>query len=220
MWEFSTDPEFQRKLGQVRLALMNEILGRSYWATRDGDEWAIDGEKWFSSNARYATFLIVMVVTDPDAKPHERMSMFIVPAHTPGVEIIRNVGTVLERDDLDEGIHGYVRYHQVRVPLDAMLGAPGAGFKVAQSRLGGGRVHHAMRVVGKCQRAFDMMCERALSRQTQGRPLAEHQFVQAPRFSRRPCTPRRRLSPRHCRPAHRLTARPAPPARCGAPSRP
>ena len=144
----------------------------------EGDEWVIEGEKWFSSHARYASFLIVMVVTDPDAKPHERMSMLIVPAETPGIEIIRNVATMNERDDLDEGTEGYIRYNKVRVPLDAMLGAPGEGFKVAQSRLGGGRVHHAMRVVGKCQRAFDMMCERALSRRTQGKLLAEHQFVQ------------------------------------------
>ena len=147
-------------------------------ATLDGDEWVIEGEKWFSSHARYASFLIVMAVTDPDARPHERMSMFIVPAETPGIEIIRNVATMNERDDLDEGTEGYIRYNQVRVPLDAMLGAPGEGFKVAQSRLGGGRVHHAMRVVGKCQRAFDMMCERALSRRTQGKLLSEHQFVQ------------------------------------------
>ncbi len=147
-------------------------------ATRDGDEWVIDGEKWFSCHARYASFFIVMVVTDPDAKPYERMSMLIVPAETPGIEIIRNVATMNERDDLDEGTEGYIRYNQVRVPLDAMLGAPGEGFKVAQARLGGGRVHHAMRVVGKCQRAFDMMCERALSRRTQGKLLSEHQFVQ------------------------------------------
>jgi acyl-CoA dehydrogenase len=147
-------------------------------ATRDGDEWVIEGEKWFSSHARYASFFIVMVVTDPEAKPYERMSMLIVPAETPGIEIIRNVATMNERDDMDEGTEGYIHYNQVRVPLDAMLGAPGEGFKVAQSRLGGGRVHHAMRVVGKCQRAFDMMCERALSRRTQGKVLSEHQFVQ------------------------------------------
>src|SRR3546814_10381134 len=86
-----------------------------------------------------------MAVTDPDATPYERMSMIVVPAETQGIEIIRNVAVLGERDDLDEGIHGYVRYNQVRVPLDAMLGGPGEGFKVAQSRLGGGRVHHAMR---------------------------------------------------------------------------
>jgi acyl-CoA dehydrogenase len=239
LWACHLGPELGGQgFGQLKLALMNEILGRSQWAptvfgtaapdtgnaeilalygteeqkarylqpllegnivstfsmtepqggsdpkefvckaTRDGDEWVIDGEKWFSSHARYASFFIVMVVTNPDAKPYERMSMLIVPAETPGIEIIRNVATMNERDDLDEGTEGYIRYNQVRVPLDAMLGAPGEGFKVAQSRLGGGRVHHAMRVVGKCQRAFDMMCERALSRQTQGEVLAKKQMVQ------------------------------------------
>jgi acyl-CoA dehydrogenase len=106
-------------------------------AWQDGDEWVIDGEKWFSSNARYAAFFIVMAVTDPDAAPHRRMSMFVVPAETPGIEIKRNVGTMAERDDLDEGIHGYIRYREVRVPVDAMLGGPGEGFAVAQARLGG-----------------------------------------------------------------------------------
>ncbi|WP_296675630.1 acyl-CoA dehydrogenase family protein [Novosphingobium sp.] len=224
--------------GQVKLALMNEILGRSYWAptvfgtaapdtgnaeilamfgteeqkalylqplmdgdivscfsmtepqagadpkefickaTREGDEWVIEGEKWFSSNARYAEFLIVMAVTNPENPPHGRMSMLIVPTTTPGVEILRNVKVLGDSHDSDEGIHAYIRYNRVRVPLDAMLGQPGEGFKVAQARLGGGRVHHAMRTVGKCQRALDMMVERANSRQTQGKRLAEHQFVQ------------------------------------------
>jgi acyl-CoA dehydrogenase len=153
-----------------------EFVCRAY---QDGDSWVIDGEKWFSSNARYAAFLIVMAVTDPDAPAHERMSMFIVPAETPGIEILRNVPTMEESEELDEGIHGYIRYNRVRVPLDAMLGGPGEGFKVAQARLGGGRVHHAMRTVGKCQRALDMMCERALSRRTQGQRLADKQAVQA-----------------------------------------
>jgi acyl-CoA dehydrogenase len=147
-------------------------------AWREGDEWVIDGEKWFSSNARFAAFLIVMVVTDPEARPHERMSMFIVPTETPGVEFIRHVQTMGDSKGEDDGTHGYIRYNQVRVPLDAMLGAPGEGFKVAQARLGGGRVHHAMRTVGKCQRALDMMLERAVSRRSQGRLLSEHQFVQ------------------------------------------
>jgi len=144
----------------------------------DGDEWVIEGEKWFSSNARFASFLIVMAVTDPDAPPAERMSMFIVPAQTSGVDILRNVSSVGERDELDEGTHAYIHYDSVRVPADHMLGGRGEGFKVAQARLGGGRVHHAMRVVGKCQRALDMMCERALSRRTQGKRLSDHQFVQ------------------------------------------
>src|SRR3954454_20433511 len=80
-------------------------------AWQDGDEWVIDGEKWFSSNARYAAFFIVMAVTDPDAAPHRRMSMFVVPAETPGVEIKRNVSTMSENDELDEGTHGYMHYH-------------------------------------------------------------------------------------------------------------
>jgi acyl-CoA dehydrogenase len=147
-------------------------------AWRDGDEWVIEGEKWFSSNARHAAFFIVMAVTDPEARPHRRMSMLVVPAETPGIEILRNVSTLGERDDLDEGIHGYVRYNQVRVPADHLLGGPGEGFAVAQARLGGGRVHHAMRTVGKVKRAFDMMCERAVSRRTQGELLADKQSVQ------------------------------------------
>lgn len=224
--------------GQVKLALMNEILGRAYWAPtvfgtaapdtgnaeilamfgteeqkarylqplmdgdivscfsmtepqagadpkeficrawQEGEEWVIDGEKWFSSNARYAAFLIVMVVTNPDNPPHGRMSMFIVPRDTPGVEILRNVKVMGDDHAGEGGIHGYIRYNKVRVPKDAMLGLPGEGFKVAQARLGGGRVHHAMRTVGKCQRALDMMVERANSRRSQGKLLAEHQFVQ------------------------------------------
>ena len=240
LWACHLGPELGGQgYGQVQLAYMNEIIGRSDWAPtvfgcaapdtgnaeilamfgtdeqkrrylqplldgdivscfsmtepqggadpkqftcsarREGDEWVVDGEKWFSSNARHAAFLIVMAVTDPDAPPHQRMSMLVVPAETPGVEIIRNVSTMIERDELDEGIHAYVRYRDVRVPLDAMLGGPGQGFAVAQARLGGGRVHHAMRTVGQCARAFDMMCERALSRRTQGTLLADKQAVQS-----------------------------------------
>ncbi len=140
-----------------------------------GDEWVINGEKWFSSNARYASFLIVMAVTDPEAPPYQRMSMFIVPVETPGVEMIRHVGVGME----GEGAHAYIRYNNVRVPRDHLLGEIGQGFIVAQTRLGGGRIHHAMRTVGKIRRAFDMMCERALSRETQGEVLAKKQMVQA-----------------------------------------
>ena len=225
--------------GQVKLALMNEILGRSQWAPtvfgtaapdtgnaeilalfgtpaqkqaylgplmageivscfsmtepqggadpgeftckawRDGDEWVIEGEKWFSSNARYATFCLVICVTDPEAKLTERMSMFIVPTDTPGFEIIRNVGIAGTGETADDGQSCHVRYNQCRVPLDHMLGNPGEGFKVAQARLGGGRIHHAMRTVGVCQRAIDMMLERAVSRRTRGRMLGDHQMVQA-----------------------------------------
>ncbi len=145
-------------------------------ATRDGDEWVISGEKWFSSNARFASFLIVMAVTDPDNPPYQRMSMFIVPTDTPGIEIVRNValGYHAER----EGTHAYIRYHDVRVPLDAMLGGRGEAFLVAQTRLGGGRIHHAMRTCGYVRKAFDLMCERAVSRYTQGEMLGRKQMVQ------------------------------------------
>ncbi len=147
-------------------------------AYREGDEWVIDGYKWFSSNARFASFLIVMAVTDPEARAHSRCSMLIVPADTPGVKIIRNVGTLANAPELDDGAHAYIHYDKVRVPLDAMLGGPGEGFRVAQARLGGGRIHHAMRTVAKCQKAIDMMLERAVSRTTQGKRLGDHQFVQ------------------------------------------
>ena len=140
-----------------------------------GDEWVINGEKWFSSNARYASFLILMAVTDPEAPPYQRMSMFIVPVETPGVEILRNVGVGFG----EQGAHAYIRYNDVRIPRDHLLGEVGQGFVVAQTRLGGGRIHHAMRTVGKVQQAFDMMCERVLSRETQGEVLAKKQLVQA-----------------------------------------
>ncbi len=143
-------------------------------AKLEGGQWVINGEKWFSSNARYASFLIVMAVTDPDAAPYRRMSMFIVPRETPGLEIIRNIGYSAERAPA----HGYLRYTDVRVPMDHMLGGRGDAFVVAQTRLGGGRIHHAMRTIGEARRALDMMCERALSRETQGERLSEKQMVQ------------------------------------------
>jgi acyl-CoA dehydrogenase len=133
------------------------------WAIRDGDEWVINGEKWFSSNARYASFFLVMAVTNPAVSAYEGMSMFIVPAETPGVSILRNVGTGTEPAEL--GSHGYLRYEDVRVPADHLLGGEGGAFGIAQTRLGGGRIHHAMRTIAQVRKAFDMMCERALSRQ-------------------------------------------------------
>ena len=145
-------------------------------AVPDGDEWVIDGEKWFTSHARFAAFLIVMAVTDPSAPPHRRASMFIVPSGTPGIQILRNVG-VWGHDEA-EGTHAYVRYEGVRIPGDHLLGERGAGFEVAQTRLGGGRIHHAMRTVGLVRAALDMMCERAVSRQTKGSRLADLQLVQ------------------------------------------
>lgn len=139
-----------------------------------GDTWVIDGEKWFSSNARYAAFLIVMAVTDPGASSYRRCSMFVVPADTAGLELVRNVRVGYE----EQPSHAYLRYNAVRVPAENLLGLRGGGFEVAQTRLGGGRIHHAMRTVGLTRRALDMMCERALSRFTQGETLANKQLVQ------------------------------------------
>ncbi len=238
LWACHLGPELGgRGYGQVRLGLMNEILGRSRWApsvfgcqapdsgnaeilahygtgeqkrrflqplldgeivscysmtephagadptmfttsaVRDGDEWVLDGEKWFSSNARWASFLIVMAVTNPDVSPYQGMSMFLVPRDAPGVNILRNVG--LGSEEIGEGSHAYIRYENVRLPADSLLGEEGSAFVIAQTRLGGGRVHHAMRSVGVCQRAFDMMCERVLSRETKGELLADKQMVQS-----------------------------------------
>jgi acyl-CoA dehydrogenase len=145
-------------------------------ATRDGDEWVINGWKFFSSNARTASFLIVMAVTNPDVSPYKGMSMFLVPTDTPGIDIVRNIGLGGERQG--EGSHALIHYDDVRVPADALLGGEGQAFVIAQTRLGGGRIHHAMRTIGLAQSALDMMCERALSRETQGSLLADKQFVQ------------------------------------------
>ncbi|MCK9877887.1 acyl-CoA dehydrogenase family protein [Frankia sp. AgPm24] len=144
-------------------------------ARLDGDEWVINGEKWFTSYAALASFLIVMAVTDPDAPTYQQQSMFVVPAGTPGVRILRSVGMGYE--PVGEGIEGYVRYENVRVPADHMLGPRGGAFMVAQTRLGGGRIHHAMRTVGLVRRIFDMICERAVSRFTQGEVLGDKQLV-------------------------------------------
>ena len=237
LWACHLGPELGGPgFGQLKLALMNEVLGRSGWAptvfgcqapdsgnaeilahygseaqkarylqplldgeisscysmtephagadptlfkTRaelDGDTWVINGEKWFSSNARYASFLIVMAVTNPDVSPYEGMSMIIVPRETPGVNIVRNVGVGTESEE--HASHGYVRYENVRVPKDHVLGNPGSAFVIAQTRLGGGRIHHAMRTIAQLRRAFDMMCERALSRETREGKLASLQMVQ------------------------------------------
>lgn len=140
------------------------------------DHWVVNGEKWFSSHARFASFLVLLAVTDSDAAPHDRMSMFIVPIETPGVEILRNVPLAVHADN--EGTHSYIRYTDVRIPVDHLLGERGQGFAVAQSRLGGGRIHHAMRTISLVRQALDLMAERALSRFTKGEELARKQMVQ------------------------------------------
>lgn len=146
-------------------------------AVRDGDEWVINGEKWFASHARFSEFLLVMVVTNPDVPIHKGASILLVEKDTPGLEILRNsaVGPYVEQGD---GVHGYLRFSNCRVPAANLLGEEGGGFIVAQTRLGGGRVHHAMRSVGVLKKAMDMMCERALSRRAKGELLADKQMTQ------------------------------------------
>ncbi|MGI9111589.1 MAG: acyl-CoA dehydrogenase family protein [Gaiellaceae bacterium] len=146
-------------------------------AVADGDEWVVDGHKWFSSSAEGATFGIVMAVTDPEAPPHRRMSQILVPADTPGVEIVRPI-PVMGHEGRGWSTHCEVRYTGVRVPLENVLGEPGDGFRIAQKRLGPGRIHHVMRWLGQMQRAFELMCSYALEREVGGGPLAEKQTVQ------------------------------------------
>jgi acyl-CoA dehydrogenase len=146
-------------------------------AVRDGDDWVIDGHKWFSSSAEGAAFGIVMAVTDPDAGPHARATQIIVPADTPGVEIVKPI-VVMGHAGKGWSTHCEVRYTNVRVPVSNTLGAEGTGFLIAQKRLGPGRIHHVMRWLGQMQRAFDLMCEYSLQRQTSTGPLSDKQTIQ------------------------------------------
>jgi acyl-CoA dehydrogenase len=151
-------------------------------AVRDGDEWVIDGHKWFASNAHRADFVLVFAVTDPDADRHRRASMFVVERDTPGMRIVRDVHTMHHPYDGDAtrnlGGHAEIRFEGCRVPDTHLIGAPGDAFVLAQKRLNGGRIHHTMRWIGQCRRAFDMLCERAVSRHSHGKVLADHQLVQ------------------------------------------
>lgn len=238
LWACHLDPELGGEgYGQLKLALMNELLGRSEFAPvvfgcqapdsgnaeilamfgteeqksqylkpllagecfsafsmtephagsdprlfrcrawRDGGDWVIDGEKYFTSHANVAEFYIVMAVTDPDLPANQGMSMFLVPADTPGITILRDVAVMSEPDGA--GHHQHVRYDNVRVPAHSLLGEEGGAFAVSQARLGGGRIHHAMRTVAAVRLAFEMMCERALSRETVGGGrLADNPVVQ------------------------------------------
>ena len=149
-------------------------------AVRDGDEWVINGHKWFTSNGSSADFLVLMAITNPDVHPYQGTSMIIVPTDTPGVDIVRDVPTMGEPEvEFGRyGNHSEVFYRDVRVPYDNMIGNDGDGFVLAQKRLGPGRIHHCMRWLGQSKRAFDMLCERALSRYAFGSTLAEKQTVQ------------------------------------------
>jgi acyl-CoA dehydrogenase len=146
-------------------------------AVLEGDEWVLNGHKWFTTNAVVASVLIVMCVTEPDAAPYERASMILVPAGTPGVRVVRNVPTMEGGEPFGFG-HSEIYYENVRIPQSNIIGKRGDGFKLAQARLGPGRIHHAMRWIGQEQRALDIMCERALQREAFGGLLASKQVVQ------------------------------------------
>ena len=145
-------------------------------AVLDGDEWVIDGHKWFSSGAEGAGFGIVMAVTEPEAEPHRRMSQILVPADSPGLRI--EPVPVSGHRGRGWSTHCEVWYSGVRVPAANVLGERGDGFRIAQKRLGPGRIHHVMRWLGQMQRAFELMCSYALEREAFGGPLADKQTVQ------------------------------------------
>jgi acyl-CoA dehydrogenase len=147
--------------------------------TRDGDDYVISGRKWWTSGAMSprAELLIVMGVTDPDAEPHRRQSMILVPKDTPGVNVQRSM-SVFGYTDGYHGGHADIVYDDVRVPASNLLGEEGDGFRIAQERLGPGRIHHAMRTIGMAERALEMMIERTAQRTTFGRPIIEQGVVQ------------------------------------------
>jgi len=143
-------------------------------AVLDGDEWVINGLKWFTTHAHSARYTVVMARTEPDAPPHKAFSMIIVPTDTPGYDIVRTIPVMGETD----GDHCEVRYSDVRVPATNLLGERGTAFGIAQQRLLPGRIFHVMRFLGQAQRAFDLLCQRAVSRVAFGSVLADKQLIQ------------------------------------------
>jgi len=147
-------------------------------AIREGDEYVINGHKWFTTAADGAAFAIVMAVTEPDAPKYERASMILVPTDTPGFHLVRNISIMGEAGS-GYLSHAEIDYDNCRVPLTNIIGKPGAGFTLAQERLGPGRIHHCMRWIGICERAFQLMCQRAVSRDMgDGQKLADKQIIQ------------------------------------------
>ncbi len=186
--EHGTDEQIERWLrplleGDIRSCFSmtepetagSDPTGLACQAELDGDEWVINGHKWFTSGAVGASIAIAMVVSDPDAAPHKRASMILVPTDAPGFNLVRPVPVM--GHDGGPG-HCEILYEDCRVPADSLLGERGAGFKIAQDRLGPGRIHHCMRAIGGAERAFEIMCRRANEREAFGGKLAEKQFVQ------------------------------------------
>ena len=147
-------------------------------AVKDGDDYVITGHKWFSSGAEGAAFAIVMAITNPQAEKHQRASQIIVPTETQGFRLVRKISVMGERG-AGWASHCEIAYDNVRVPQSNLLGQEGGGFVIAQERLGPGRIHHCMRWIGICERAFDLMCQQAVRREVApGHPLAEQQTIQ------------------------------------------
>lgn len=148
-------------------------------ARKEGNDYIINGHKWFTTAADGAAFAIVMALTDPDNESrHKRASQILVPAETPGFRIVRNIKIMGEAGS-DHNSHAEVRFENVRVPLSNLLGPEGAGFQIAQERLGPGRIHHCMRWIGICERAFELLCRQATQRQLSSRAmLSDQQAVQ------------------------------------------
>ncbi|MFN8348029.1 MAG: acyl-CoA dehydrogenase family protein [Spirosomataceae bacterium] len=147
-------------------------------AEKDGDDYVINGHKWFTSSADGSAFAVVMAVTNPEAAPHKRASQILVPMDTPGVKLVRNIPIMGHAGD-SWASHAEMLYENVRVPQANLIGAEGAGFLLAQERLGPGRIHHCMRFIGIAERSFDLMCRYAASREMEeGVMLGEKQFIQ------------------------------------------
>jgi acyl-CoA dehydrogenase len=148
-------------------------------AVKEGDDYLINGQKWYTTAADGAAFAIVMAITDPGAPPYQRASMIIVPTDTPGFDLVRNINVMGHAGD-DYFSHAEILYHSCRVPQSNLLGPEGAGFVIAQERLGPGRIHHCMRWIGVCHRAFELMCSRAVARPiSPGKTLADKDIIRA-----------------------------------------
>ena len=189
--EFGTESQKEKFLrplarGEIRSCFSMTEPGRAgsnpTWmdtsAIRDGDEYVLNGRKWFTTAAHGASFAVVMAVTNPDAAPHQRASQIIVPTDTPGFKHLRRI-PIMGEEGFGWSSHSEVSYEDCRVPVQNLLGEEGAGFKIAQSRLGPGRIHHCMRWLGICERAFELMCDRAANREVApGKALGTQQMVQ------------------------------------------
>ncbi len=148
-------------------------------AVKDGDDYVINGQKWYTTSADGAAFAIVMAITNPDAPPHKRASMIIVPTDTPGFDLVRNISVMGHAGD-GWASHAEILYHSCRVPQSNLLGPEGEGFRIAQERLGPGRIHHTMRWLGICRRSLDLLCKRAVTRTIgPNQVLADKEIIQA-----------------------------------------